>query len=300
MEFVCPGGTLFGALASQSNAPVADVVLGLDEITGPQAVADDLLAPLAPSGPGDLVPGVSGVLGGAGYLLPYEYGYLSIDYQGVFEAGDRAATANWSFPATAANASLASDLLIEDPTSDITGEEFLLWEIAFYAQVLHRPWTDFWTAADPHLAVTDSWDDGWTEFTTAANPPPLFVSYSTDPASEEYYGGPPIGTTIGEWNGTSYGWETVYGVGVVRGCAHPTLAGEFAEWIDSGTVQSEIPLTEWEYPANATVPLPSVYDAALPTAGVVALDADGASPYVADGNLSSELSTWQTIASAEG
>ena len=298
IELACPGGTLVGTLAAEANAPSADVVIGLDEITGPQAVAQGLLAPFDPGDGSDWVPGVANVLGAPGYLAPYEYGYLAIDYNASFYDATQGAVANWSFPATAANHSWATGLIIENPTTDITGEEFLLWEVSFYSQVLHQPWQGFWRSVDPYAPIVPDWGTGYGSFLSTSGNPPMFVSYSTDPASNWYYQGPAFNATVGRWNGTSYGWETVYGIGVVHGCPHPGLAGDFERWFGSGTVQANLPETEWEYPANASVALPTEFGLAVPPGSIVPLDAQGAGGLVAD--LPQYLSGWQDIANQVG
>jgi ABC-type thiamine transport system substrate-binding protein len=124
----------------------------------------------------------------------------------------------------------------------------------------------------------------------------MVVSYSTDPAYAAYYGaGGQFNSTVSWWNGTAYGWRTVYGVGIVSGSRHLTLDEEFENWLLSGTVQSLVPTNEWEYPANSTIPLPSVYAAALNPTGIVPLN-DGTTPENVVGSLNGWLTTYQELA----
>lgn len=299
LDLECPGGNLVSTLVAQANAPAADVVIGLDELTGPQAVAAGLLVPYSAPALSEMPAGLPRVLGGGGYLTPYEYGYLGIDYNDSFRSATHGAVVNWSFPAVAANSSWARGLLIEDPTLDITGEEFLLWEIAFYTQVLHQDWQAFWKTTDPYLPVAPDWSTGLTEFETPPDNPPMFVSYSTDSAYAAVNGGYGFNCTVGAWNGTTYGWQTVYGAGIVRGSAHPGLDRALVDWLLNGRSQSQLPLTEWEYPANTTVALPPAFDLAVPPTSIVALDSgNGASEY--SKNLSTYLDAWQNLANQYG
>ncbi|MCI4366362.1 MAG: hypothetical protein L3K08_01275, partial [Thermoplasmata archaeon] len=274
VEIECPEGTLVGTLQAQSNAPVADVVLGLDEITGRQAVGLDLLSPYTPPGLANVNASVLRALGASGYVTPYEYGYLAIDYNTSFDLATHGGVQNWSFPQTASNGSWASGLLGEDPTIDITGEEFLLWEIAFYTQVLHEPWQDFWQSVDGRMAFAPDWGTAFSEFVTPPANPPMVVSYSLDPAYEAATGGYGYNSTVGSWNGSSYGWETVYGAGIVHGSKHPTLDQELVRWLLNGGVQSNFPPNEWEYPANGTVPWPGVFSDGVAPSSIVPLDGD--------------------------
>ena len=293
-----PPGTLASTLIAQAASPRADVVIGLDEISGPQAAAAGVLVPYTPPGIGSVPAQLAEDLGSGGFVTPYEYGYLAIDAN-LTRGPSAAALANWSFPAVAANSSLARQLLIEDPTTDITGGEFLLWEIAFYTSVLHGDWTSFWRSVDGAVQVAPDWSTAFAQFTGPPDGPPMVVSYSLDPAYAAVYGGPGFRTILGQWNGTSYGWRTVYGLGIVHGTAHADLARSFVDWFLTGTVQSQLPLNEWEYPANASVPLPDSFSAAIAPGSIVPLNA-ALPASVRTANWPSYVDTWQAIANQHG
>ena len=156
--------------------------------------------------------------------------------------------AHATFPDIADNASWASQLLYEDPTVDITGEEFLVWQIEYYQHVLDENWTTFWAALLPHLVYKPApdWGTAFAEFTSSPGNPQMVVSYSTDPAYAAYYGPPnQFNATVSWWNGTAYGWRSVYGLGIVSGSRHLSLDEQFEQWFLSGAVQSQIPTNEW-------------------------------------------------------
>jgi ABC-type thiamine transport system substrate-binding protein len=225
-------------------------------------------------------------------VTPYEYGYLAMDYNPELANATDGAIANWSFPGMAAHAPWAAALTCEDPTTDITGEEFLLWEIAFYSEVLHQPWEPFWQSVDGSMQVAPDWTTAFNDFSTATSPA-VIPSYSLDPAYAAEYGGSPLRSTVGTWNGTSYGWETVYGSGIVRGSTHLGLDQDLLRWLLNASVESAFPLNEWEYPANATVAWPAVFQDGIPPASIIPLDAHGAGGLVT--NLSAELDEWQSL-----
>ncbi len=303
VTLVCPSGTLVNALLGGPSATSADVVIGLDEVTAPQAEADHLILPYAPPRLADVPPALTSELGPDHAVTPYEWGYLGIDFNASFDERTHGAVANSSFENFSANSSWASSLMIEDPATDITGEEFLLWEIAFYQSVLHADWTTWWKTVAPHLQTAPDWSTAFSAFTTPPNSPPMVVSYTTDPAYAAAYG--PAGaynSTVTHWNGTAYGWRTVYGMGVVNGSAHVGLAEALIDFFLNGSVQSQIPTNEWEYPANATVPLPPVFAAAANISQVVPLN-DAIGPAAIAANLTGPngwLSTWQGIENQYG
>ena len=296
----CLGGTLVSTLLAQKDAPTADVVVGLDEITAPQAAADGLLLPYTPPGLADVNASLTAALGPGNLATPYEWGYLAIDYNQSFAAATEGAVGRASFSNFSQNLTWADQLMIEDPTVDITGEEFLLWEIAYEQSVAHANWQTFWQAVDGHVRVAPDWGDAFAAFQSPPDNPMMVVSYGTDPAYAAYAGAPgSFNATVSWSNGTPYGWQTVYGLGIVSGTQHRTLAQEFVNWFLSPTVQSQIPENEWEYPANHTTPLPPEYAYAIDPAPVVALNAD-LPPATIVNDLPGWLDTWQSLANQAG
>lgn len=301
IELECPAGTLVSTLVAEKNAPAADLVIGLDEITGPQADAAGVLEPYRSPElahvPASLVAG----LAPDNTLTPYESGYLAIDYNDSFASVTHGAVNRSAFPDFAANATWAKGLLVEDPTTDITGEEFLAWQVAFYQQVLHQDWHTFWRTVDAdHLPTAPDWGTAFGEFLQPTGNPPMVVSYATDPAyavANQY--STPFHATLSYWNGTWYAWRTTYGVGIVQGSAHVGLDQAFVDWFLQGAVQSEIPLNEWEYPANDTTALPSVFSYAFQPSGIVDLN-NGTTPSAVAAALPGWLDDWQTMANAAG
>jgi len=292
----CPAGTLVNTLLEQSDAPAADLVIGLDEITTPQAEQHHLLVPYAPPEladvPSALIPELSPDLA----AVPYEYGYLSIDYSSAFFNETGGAVASATLPDLVNNTSWADQLVVEDPTVDITGEEFLVWEIEYYENVLHQDWTMFWK--DPHaglLHLAPDWGTAFGLFMDAPGQNQMVVSYSTDPAYATYYGEAGAFNSTGSWwHGTQYAWKTIYGIGIVNGTRHLGLDQEFEEWFLSGAVQSQIPTTEWEYPANETVALPPSFSSAIPPSSIVALN-DETTPAAIANSLPGWIDAWISI-----
>ncbi|MGI0054193.1 MAG: hypothetical protein ACREBZ_00490 [Thermoplasmata archaeon] len=294
VDVECPSGNLVDTLEAQAGSPGADLVVGLDEITGPEAESLGLLVNYTPPGLADVNASLVAALSPDHYVTPYEYGYLGIDYTDSFYNATGGAIANSSFPDFATNSSWADQLLYEDPSIDITGEEFLAWEVLYYETVLHEDWTGFWTSVLPHAHDSSSWDEAFDDFGSANGN--LVVSYTTDPASAAYY---PTGfgfnTTVASLNGTLYGWETIYGAGIVKGSTHLTLDEEFIDYLLSGSVQSEVPLNEWEYPANSTVALPAVYSDLIPPSSIHALNA-AITPSELAVDITGWITTWETLA----
>lgn len=302
IEVECPGTNLYSSLRTGAGAPAADLVIGLDELTTPEAEAAGLLVPYAPSSLADVPAALTSQLSpepaGVPYAVPYEYGYLAVDYNASFLSA-YPSVAHLHLSDLAANVSWARTLLVEDPAIDITGEEFLVWQIQYYEQVLHQNWTTFWTAMPSGVPpLSDSWDDAFAEFQAGVQQ--MVVSYSTDPAYALAYGAAGYyNATVSWYNGTPYGWRTIYGVGIVNGTHHLALDEQFENWMLGGAVQQEIPTNEWEYPANDTVPLPSVFSAAIDPSTIVALNA-AAGPAAVAASWPGWLHTWEGLTGGAG
>jgi thiamine transport system substrate-binding protein len=300
IEVECPPGTAYSWLERADGAPAADLVIGLDEITAPQAEAAGLLVPYAPPSLANVSPSLVDELAGGDAAVPYEYGYLAIDYATGFNASTHGAVARFAFPNVTSNTTWARGLLVEDPETDITGEEFLVWQIEYYEDVLHRNWTGFWSALPPGTPpLADSWGDAYAEF--FAGEYPMVVSYSTDPACAldpacaPYSGASSaFNASVSWWNGTAYGWKTIYGIGIENGSRHLALDEAFEQWFLSGAVQSQIPTNEWEYPANSTVPLPAIYAAAIPPSSIVALN-DETTPAAVGESIGGWIADWASL-----
>jgi thiamine transport system substrate-binding protein len=298
IEVECPAGTLLSTLVTQAGSPGADLVIGLDEITAPVAEADHLVVPYAPAGLANVSPQIAAELSPDAGVIPYEYGYLGIDYNTTFEDSTGGAVARATFPEFTSNATWAKGLLTENPEYDITGEEFLVWQIEYYEAVLHQNWETFWQDlwAEGLPNPAPDWGTAYGEFLQTTGNPPMVVSYSTDPAYAAANGeAGQFNSTVSWWNGTAFGWRTIYGIGIVRGTTHLGLDEEFENWFLNGTVQAQLPETEWEYPANVTVPLPSVFDAAVNPAEIQPLNGD-VTPSELAAELPGWIDTWLSIA----
>jgi len=295
--------TLLATLESERNSPSADVVIGLDEVTTPEAVKEGLLVPYAPPGLANVPSDLVRELDPGHHATPYEWGYLSIDYTPAFANATHGAIGNATFTDFTNNTTWAKGLLTEDPTLDITGEEFLLWEIAFYENVLHQDWTTWWKAVAPYVRLAPDWQTAFDEFSSPPNNPPMVVSYTTDAAYAAASGAPgSLNGTVTSWGGTSYGWRSVYGMGIVNGSSHLGLDEALLDWFLGGTVQSALPTNEWEYPANDTAALPPSFAAALAPSGIVPLD-DTMTPSGIAANLTGPngyLDTWQALMNQYG
>lgn len=274
---------------SQTNTPHPDVVIGLDNLNGQQAVQDGLLVKYTSSARSCINSTLYSEMGSAAaYLTPYEYSDLGIDYNTSFVNNSSFTP---SFENLVNNQTLASNLLLENPTTDSYGQQFLLWEIAYYKYILNETWTTWWTDIKPFTEghIYDDWTSAFASFGSGENTN-MIVSSLTDPAYYNYFNyGNTTNSTVTYHNGTPYGWRTIYGLGIVNGSNNTALGKKFIDYFLSPTVQSQIATNEWNYPANSTIALPPCYSVAPDQNNIQQLN-----EYLNATAISQNLKRWDT------
>ncbi|EQD29333.1 ABC transporter periplasmic-binding protein, partial [mine drainage metagenome] len=167
IKIITPSLGCLPSLESRKNNQIANIVIGLTNMNGVQAVKDGLLVKYnAPEA--NINSSIVKEMGQAApYLTPYEYSYLGIDYN---KTGAQSGQFNPTFSNLMTKQN-ASNLLIENPTTSDTGKGFLLWEIAYYEDVLHQNWTIFWNASKQYETnhIFNSWSSAFKQFESASS-----------------------------------------------------------------------------------------------------------------------------------
>lgn len=276
--------SMLQALIQQKSNPQADLVIGLTNIEAPEAISQGILQNYTPPNLKYVPSFLVDDLDPNHYLVPYEYAPITVDYCNT------TMPANVSFDYLA-QPSVASHLVLENPTIDSTGLSFLLYEIAFYTYVEHSNWLTWWQQVSKYANIQPTWDAAFNIFPSKQYN--MAVSYGSDPAYFAYYNMTGCGTAAMHYQGKTYTWLEIEGMGIVKGAHHPALAEAFENWFLSTTVQSLIPTSEWVFPANSQVTLPSLYSSAVNYQGSVVLN-NYLSPQEISANLSTWLSEWQS------
>ena len=172
-------------------------------------------------------------------------------------------------------------LIIQDPRTSTTGQDFLLWTIALYG----NKWQDFWKQLKPSIkVVTQDWGEGFDKL--LAGEAPLMVSYASNEAySYEYYGGTKILTLIPKEGG----YQQKEGTALVTKKITKKLAKDFIEFTLSNEFQSTVPLNNWMLPA-ANVKLPKSFDHYKHSSKYVSVSNNDI-----DKNMEKWLKEWATI-----
>jgi thiamine transport system substrate-binding protein len=247
------GSMLSQAILTKDN-PIADVIYGVDNTFLSRALNEDVFveyeSALLASVPGDLVVDP--------HVTPIDFGDVCVNY-------DRSAFTTIPAPETLADLTdpIYRDMLVvEDPASSSPGLAFLLATIGTFGETGDYTWQDYWAdLKDNGVMVTSGWTEAYTgEFTAGGGGGnrPIVVSYASSPAVGVYFTDPPPAEapTASLLDGC---FRQVEYAGVVSGTADPAAAGMLIDHLLSISVQEDIPLNMFVYPANADAQLPKVF-----------------------------------------
>lgn len=260
-----------GAVANQliltKDAPIADVVYGIDSTFQGRAQSAKVLAPYTSSSISKVDAAFEQA--GAPTLTPVDYGDVCINYDKAWfndhpEIPIPTRLEDLTKPA------YKNLLVVEDPARSSPGLAFLLSTIEEFGE---RKWEDYWSAlAENGVAVTAGWEQAYNGRFTGSGAEgtdrPLVVSYATSPPAAVMYaeGTPPKDSPIGVMSASCY--RQVEYVGVVAGTKRRAAAEAFVDFMLSKEVQEALPEQMFVMPVVANTTIPEVFTtyAAFPKA----------------------------------
>ncbi|NHI90298.1 MAG: thiamine ABC transporter substrate-binding protein [Candidatus Thorarchaeota archaeon] len=255
---------IISKLVAEKSRPLADVVIGIDNILILQDAAKSVLEPYTSPMLSLVNETFVDLLDPEHYLTPFDFGLITLIYStSSINTTTHPQLGNLTF-ADLADAEFASSLVTENPSYSSPGLSFLLSQIAVYEKLLHQDWTTWWDDVRDQINVQEGWDQAW-EVWSGDPSRNLLVSYGTDPAYSAYYYGSPPDTAAAPffYDNQHWAWMQVEGVGLVKNGPNPELGKAFIDYCLNATVQSEIALNQWVYPIRTDLSLPSVYQYAV-------------------------------------
>jgi len=251
VEVVQPGdgGTLVNQLVLTKDAPLGDLVFGIDNSFASRAVDEGVVASTTTPDAFE------------GALVPIDYGdvCINVDHTWFAERG-------LAEPVTLEDltAPAYKDLLVvPNAVTSSPGLSFLLATIGAFGE---DGWQDYWSALKANgLKVADGWSDAYfTDFSGggADGPRPIVLSYASSPPSTVPEGG--TEPTTGALLDTCFR-QTEY-AGVLTGAENPDGAQQLLDFLLTDEVQNDIPGSMFMYPASPTATLPADWAAFAPLA----------------------------------
>jgi len=238
------------------DAPLGDVVFGIDNTFASRALNAEALQPFTPA---NLPASAQGYVLDDGALIPVTRGDVCINIDTV-----------WFAEHGLAEPQTLSDLLrpefadltvVLNPATSSPGLAFLLATIEYFEVQLRaggsHAWQNFWHDLQLNgVRVAESWSAAYrTEFSGSGEggQRPIIVSYASSPAFTLTNDGQAT-TTRALLDGC---FRQVEYAGILTGAANPAGAQALIEFLMSAEFQADIPGQMWVYPIDDAIELPA-------------------------------------------
>jgi thiamine transport system substrate-binding protein len=243
------------AILTNGN-PQADVLFGIDSTFLSRALDADLFVPYEANGLDQVDDAL--LLDPEHRVTPIDYGDVCLNYDKAwFQARGVPVPASLEDLTDPAYADL---LVVENPATSSPGLAFLLASIEAFGE---DGWEAWWTELRANgVQVVDGWDEAYnTVFSgggASEGTRPLVVSYASSPPAEVLYADPPVEESpVGVIDASCY--RQVEGAGILAGAAHEEAARQLVDFLLSETVQADVPLSMFVFPARGDVALPELF-----------------------------------------
>ena len=245
VKYIAPGdaGTVVNQLVLTKDAPLGDVVFGIDNTFAGRALTAGVLSPYVPAS----LPASAKALAAdeAGSLTPIDYGDVCLNADAAwFKAHDLAVPATLDDLVKPEYKDL---LVVSNPASSSPGLAFLAATVGAKGE----GYLDYWKALKANgLKVVKGWTEAYTvEFSGSSGKGdrPLVLSYATSPAYE------PATVAL-----TRACFRQVEYAGVIAGAQNEVGARKFIDFLLSQEVQAQLPEQMYVYPVSPDVALPEV------------------------------------------
>jgi thiamine transport system substrate-binding protein len=248
------GGMLNRALLSR-DAPLADVIYGLDNAFLSRALDEGLLESYA-------APGLAEIP--SEFQLDPENRALPVDYGDVCLNFDKAWFAERGLALPDSLADLTQPeyrglLVVQDPATSSPGLAFLLATVAAFGE---DGYLGYWQGLIANeVRVADSWETAYyTDFSGSSDrgPRPLVVSYASSPPAEVIFADPrPADAPTASLTAPGMCYRQIEFVGILAGTPRRALAERWVDFMLSERVQADLPLQMFVFPVRTGTPLPA-------------------------------------------
>lgn len=251
VEVVQPGdaGTLVNQLVLTKDAPLGDVVFGVDNTFASRAVDEGVVQPYTSS--------AAAAKDAATYAADDSGSLTAVDYGDVCINVDHAWFTQHDLPEPATlddltDARYRDLLVVPSPVTSSPGFAFLLATVGAKGDA----WPQYWAALKANgLKVAEGWSDAYsTDFSGGGGggPRPIVLSYASSPPFTVPEGADE--PTTGALLDTCF--RQVEYAGVLAGASNVPGAQALIDFLLSDEVQADIPGSMYMYPVSTAVDLP--------------------------------------------
>lgn len=242
-------GALVNQLVLTKEAPLGDVVYGIDNAFASRALGAGVLEPYESPESDGLIEGLD--IDDSSRLTPVDYGDVCVNV-------DREWFAERDVPEPRSLQDLTDPaykdlLVVTNPATSSPGLAFLLATVDAFGE---DGWQEYWAALrDNGVKVVNGWSDAYfVDFSgsSGAGPRPLVLSYASSPPAEVKPGTDQAPTRA--MLDTCF--RQVEYTGVLAGAENPEGARELVDFLLSTTFQEDLPEKMYVYPADPQAQLP--------------------------------------------
>jgi thiamine transport system substrate-binding protein len=249
-------GTVVNQAILTNGNPQADVLFGIDSTFLTRALDEELFVPYEADGLDEV--DASLILDPEHRVTPIDYGDVCLNYdKAYFEERDLAVPNDLDDLTDPAYRDL---LVVENPATSSPGLAFLLATVAAFGE---ERWEGWWANLRANgVEVVDGWEEAYySSFSGGLGSEgtrPLVVSYASSPPAEVVFADPPVEEPpTGVIDASCY--RQVEAAGILAGTDHEDEARELIDYLLSDTVQADVPLSMFVFPARRGTELPDVF-----------------------------------------
>lgn len=249
-------GAVLNKAVLSKNAPLADVLYGVDNTFLSRALTEDIFEPYAAPGLAEIPDQYK--LDDSNRALPVDYGDVCINY-------DKAYFADNNLPIPQSLEDLTKPeyrglLVVENPATSSTGLAFLFATVAHFGDTF----TEYWQSLKENdVVVVDGWETAYyNNFSGSSGhgPQPMVVSYGSSPAAEVVYAEKPLDDApTASVLGPDTCFRQIEFVGILKGTRQRQLAEKLVDFMLNKQFQEDMPLQMFVYPVNRGAALPDAF-----------------------------------------
>jgi thiamine transport system substrate-binding protein len=250
------GGEVLNKAILSKEAPLADVLFGIDNTFLSRALENDIFLPYDSPALEQVTDSLE--IDPDDRALPVDYGDICLNYDVAWFA-ERGLQPPDDLN-DLADSTYADLTVVQNPATSTPGLGFLLITIEAFGE---DSYLDYWRQLmDNGVLVVDGWEQAYyTHFTAASEGDrPIAVSYASSPVAEVYFAeSPPAESPTAAVVSDGACFRQVEFVGILRGTKVEAEARQLVDFMLGKRFQEDIPLKMFVYPSNETAQLPEVF-----------------------------------------
>lgn len=244
-------GSMVNKAVLSGDAPLADVLYGVDNTFLSRALEGDIFEPYAAPLLADIPHEFE--LDSQNRALPVDFGDVCLNYDKAYFADNDLAPPSSLEDLT--KPEYAGLLAVQNPATSSPGLAFLLATVGHFGE---EAYLDYWQAlVENDVKVAGDWETTYyTEFSRWGGERPIIVSYGSSPPVELIFAEDPLDeppTQAVVADGTCF--RQIEFVGILKGTANRDLAEAWIDFMLSPAFQEDMPLQMFVFPVNPNAEL---------------------------------------------